>query len=89
MNKITMQDLVDIGLEGENEDLLVLANNINLLLESNDIKMLVDEIADFVKNGGNTLQRKYDALIEDYNTLSEEYDSLEEDYHTLEYSCEE
>lgn len=66
MNKITVQDLVDIGLKGENDDLVVLANNINILLEANDIKMLVDEVADFVMNGGTTLQQKYDELLEDY-----------------------
>lgn len=66
MNKITVQDLVDIGLKGENDDLIVLANNINILLEANDIKMLVDEVADFVMNGGTTLQQKYDELLEDY-----------------------
>lgn len=77
MNKITVQDLVDIGLKGEDEDLLVLANNINILLEANDIKMLVDEVADFVMNGGTTLQQKYDELLEDYRTLSYELDSLD------------
>lgn len=77
MNKITVQDLVDIGLKGENDDLLVLANNINILLEDNDIKMLVDEVADFVMNGGTTLQQKYDELLEDYKELSYELDSLE------------
>lgn len=55
MNKITVQDLVDIGLEGEDDDLIVLADNINILLEANDIKMLVDEVVDFVMNGGITL----------------------------------
>lgn len=70
MNKITVQDLVDIGLKGEDDDLVVLANNINILLEANDIKMLVDEVADFVMNGGTTLQQKYDELLEDYRQLS-------------------
>lgn len=69
MNKITVQDLVDIGLKGENDDLIVLANNINILLEANDIKMLVDEVADFVMNGGTTLQQKYDELLEDYRKI--------------------
>lgn len=55
MNKITVQDLVDIGLEGEDDDLIVLADNINILLEANDIKMLVQEVVDFVMNGGITL----------------------------------
>lgn len=55
MNKITVQDLVDIGLEGEDDDLIVLADNINILLEANDIKMLVDEVVGFVMNGGITL----------------------------------
>lgn len=77
MNKITVQDLVDIGLKGEEDDLLVLANNINILLEDNDIKMLVDEVADFVMNGGTTLQQKYDELLEDYRTLSDELDYLD------------
>lgn len=77
MSKITVQDLVDIGLEGEEDDLLVLANNINILLEDNDIKMLVDEVADFVMNGGTTLQQKYDELLEDYRTLSYELDELD------------
>ena len=76
MNKITVQDLIDIGLKGEEDDLLVLANNINILLEDNDIKMLVDEVADFVMNGGTTLQQKYDELLEDYRTLS--YEQLDE-----------
>lgn len=75
MNKITVQDLVDIGLKGEDDDLTVLANNINILLEANDIKMLIDEVADFVMNGGTTLQQKYDELLEDYITLSDELDS--------------
>lgn len=66
MNKITVQDLVDIGLKGEDDDLVVLANNINILLKANDIKMLVDEVADFVMNSGTTLQQKYDELLEDY-----------------------
>lgn len=52
MSKITLQDLVDIGLKGEDDDLIVLANNINILLEDNDIKMLIDEVADYVMNGG-------------------------------------
>lgn len=73
MNKITVQDLVDIGLKGEDDDLLVLANNINILLEDNDIKMLIDEVADFVMNGGTTLQQKYDELLEDYRQLYEDY----------------
>lgn len=77
MNKITVQDLVDIGLKGEDDDLVVLANNINILLEANDIKMLVDEVADFVMNGGTTLQQKYDELLEDYRQLSYELDSSE------------
>lgn len=77
MNKITVQDLVDIGLKGEDDDLNVLANNINILLEANDIKMLVDEVADFVMNGGTTLQQKYDELLEDYRQLSYELDSSE------------
>ena len=77
MNKITVQDLVDIGLKGEEDDLLVLANNINILLEDNDIKMLVDEVADYVMNGGTTLQQKYDELLEDYRTLSYELDELD------------
>lgn len=77
MNKITVQDLVDIGLKGEDDDLTVLANNINILLEANDIKMLVDEVADFVMNGGTTLQQKYDELLEDYRQLSYELDSSE------------
>lgn len=77
MNKITVQDLIDIGLKGEEDDLLVLANNINILLEDNDIKMLVDEVADFVMNGGTTLQQKYDELLEDYRTLSYELDELD------------
>lgn len=77
MNKITVQDLVDIGLKGEEDDLIVLANNINILLEANDIKMLVDEVADFVMNGGTTLQQKYDELLEDYRTLSDELDYLD------------
>lgn len=77
MNKITVQDLVDIGLKGEDDDLIVLANNINILLEDNDIKMLVDEVADFVMNGGTTLQQKYDELLEDYRTLSYELDELD------------
>ena len=77
MNKITVQDLVDIGLKGEDDDLAVLANNINILLEANDIKMLVDEVADFVMNGGTTLQQKYDELLEDYRQLSYELDSSE------------
>lgn len=77
MSKITVQDLVDIGLKGEEDDLLVLANNINILLEDNDIKMLVDEVADFVMNGGTTLQQKYDELLEDYRTLSYELDELD------------
>lgn len=77
MNKITAQDLVDIGLKGEDDDLNVLANNINILLEANDIKMLVDEVADFVMNGGTTLQQKYDELLEDYRQLSYELDSSE------------
>ncbi|WP_289146173.1 hypothetical protein [uncultured Megamonas sp.] len=77
MNKITVQDLVDIGLKGEDDDLIVLANNINILLEANDIKMLVDEVADFVMNGGTTLQQKYDELLEDYRQLSAELDFLE------------
>lgn len=77
MNKITVQDLVDIGLKGEDDDLNVLANNINILLEANDIKMLVDEVADFVMNGGTTLQQKYDELLEDYRRLSYELDSSE------------
>lgn len=55
MSKITLQDLVDIGLEGEDDDLIVLANNINILLEDNDIKMLIDEVADYVMDGGTTL----------------------------------
>lgn len=75
MNKITVQDLVDIGLKGEDDDLIVLADNINILLEANDIKMLIDEVADFVMNGGTTLQQKYDELLEDYITLSDELDS--------------
>ena len=78
MSKITVQDLVDIGLKGEEDDLLVLANNINILLEANDIKMLVDEVVDFVMNGGTTLQQKYDELLEDYRTLSYELDELDE-----------
>lgn len=69
MNKITVQDLVDIGLKGETDDLLVLADNINLLVEANDIKMLVDEVADFVKNGGKSLQQKYEELQDDYEDL--------------------
>lgn len=77
MNKITVQDLVDIGLKGEDDDLTVLANNINILLEANDIKMLVDEVADFVMSGGTTLQQKYDELKEDYRQLSYELDSSE------------
>lgn len=77
MNKITVQDLVDIGLKGEDDDLIVLANNINILLEANDIKMLVQEVADFVMNGGTTLQQKYDELLEDYRQLSYELDSSE------------
>lgn len=77
MNEITVQDLVDIGLKGEDDDLTVLANNINILLEANDIKMLVDEVADFVMNGGTTLQQKYDELKEDYRRLSYELDSSE------------
>ena len=77
MNKITVQDLVDIGLKGEDDDLTVLANNINILLEANDIKMLIDEVADFVMNGGTTLQQKYDELLEDYRTLSDELDYLD------------
>lgn len=77
MNKITVQDLVDIGLKGEEDDLIVLANNINILLEDNDIKMLVDEVADFAMNGGTTLQQKYDELLEDYRTLSDELDYLD------------
>ena len=82
MSKITVQDLVDIGLKGEEDDLLVLANNINILLEDNDIKMLVDEVADFVMNGGTTLQQKYDELLEDYRTLSYELDELDSlDYY--------
>lgn len=82
MNKITVQDLVDIGLKGEDDDLIVLANNINILLEANDIKMLVDEVADFVMNGGTTLQQKYDELLEDYRQLSDELDSLDSlDYY--------
>ena len=82
MNKITVQDLIDIGLKGEEDDLLVLANNINILLEDNDIKMLVDEVADFVMNGGTTLQQKYDELLEDYRTLSYELDELDSlDYY--------
>lgn len=77
MNKITVQDLIDIGLKGEDDDLIVLANNINILLEDNDIKMLVDEVADFVMNGGTTLQQKYDDLKEDYRLLSCKLDSLD------------
>lgn len=77
MSKITVQDLIDIGLKGEGDDLLVLANNINILLEANDIKMLVDEVADYVMNGGTTLQQKYDELLEDYRTLSYELDELD------------
>ena len=77
MNKITVQDLVDIGLKGEGDDLSVLADNINILLEDNDIKMLIDEVADFVMNGGTTLQQKYDELLEDYRTLSAELDYLD------------
>lgn len=77
MSKITVQDLVDIGLKGEEDDLLVLANNINILLEDNDIKMLVDEVVDYVMNGGTTLQQKYDELLEDYRTLSYELDELD------------
>lgn len=77
MKKITVQDLADIGLKGEDVDLLVLANNINILLEDNDIKMLIDEVADFVMNGGTTLQQKYDELLEDYRTLSYELDELD------------
>ena len=77
MKKITVQDLADIGLKGEDVDLLVLANNINILLEDNDIKMLIDEVADFVMNGGTTLQQRYDELLEDYRTLYDELDSSE------------
>ena len=77
MSKITVQDLIDIGLKGEGDDLLVLANNINILLEANDIKMLVDEVVDYVMNGGTTLQQKYDELLEDYRTLSYELDELD------------
>lgn len=67
MSKITVQDLIDIGLKGEGDDLLVLSDNINLLLEANDIKMLIDEVADYVMNGGATLQQRYDYLKEKFD----------------------
>lgn len=84
MNKITQQDLLDIGLQDTGyNDLLTLANNINLLLESNDLKMILDEVVDFVKHSSPTIQSKYEELQGDYEILSEQYDDLETQFEVL------
>lgn len=84
MNKITQQDLLDIGLQDTGyNDLLTLSNNINLLLESNDLKMILDEVVDFVKHSSLTIQAKYEELQDDYEILSDQYDDLETQFEVL------
>ena len=83
MNRITIQDLKRIGIDGYNSDLLALSNRINFLLEQEQFLMIIDEVHEYVKQGGELAQYKYETLKNDYDILNDDYDSLETDYNVL------